>query len=123
MATTNTYTNAKAILRGNTTVYTAPSAGITIIKSIRVSNNDEENDREITLTVTDSNSVVYYLEINRKIQKKSSQEILAAGNMQTDSADSSVSSSTPIILKSSEILKATTTGSDIHIIVSALEMT
>ena len=123
MATTNTYTNAKAILRGNTTVYTAPSAGITIIKSIRVSNNDEENDREITLTVTDSNSVVYYLEINRKIQKKSSQEILAAGNMQTDSAHSSVSSSTPIILKSSEILKATTTGSDIHIIVSALEMT
>ena len=123
MATTNTYTNAKAILRGNTTVYTAPSAGTTIIKSIRVSNNDEENDREITLTLTDSDSVVYYLEINRKIQKKSSQEILAAGNMQTDSADSSVSSSTPIILKSSEILKATTTGSDIHIIVSALEMT
>ena len=78
---------------------------------------------EITLTLTDSDSVVYYLEINRKIQKKSSQEILAAGNMQTDSADSSVSSSTPIILKSSEILKATTTGSDVHIIVSALEMT
>tara|TARA_Y100000310_G_scaffold14623_1_gene14792 strand:- start:986 stop:1357 length:372 start_codon:yes stop_codon:yes gene_type:complete len=123
MATTNTYTNAKAILRGNTTVYTAPSAGVSIIKSIRVSNNDEENDREITLTLTDSDSVVYYLEINRTIQKKSSQEILAAGNMQTDSADSSVSSSTPIILKSSEILKATTTGSDIHIIVSALEMT
>ena len=123
MATTNTYTNAKAILRGNTTVYTAPSAGTSIIKSIRVSNNDEENDRNITLTLTDSDSVVYYLEINRTIQKKSSQEILAAGNMQTDSADSSVSSSTPIILKSSEILKATTTGSDIHIIVSALEMT
>ena len=123
MATTNTYTNAKAVLRGNTTVYTAPTAGTSIIKSIRVSNNDEENDREITLTLTDSDSVVYYLEINRTIQKKSSQEILAAGNMQTDSADSSVSSSTPIILKSSEILKATTTGSDIHIIVSALEMT
>ena len=123
MATTNTYTNAKAVLRGKTTVYTAPSAGTSIIKSIRVSNNDEGNDREITLTLTDSDSVVYYLEINRKIQKKSSQEILAAGNMQTDSADSSVSSSTPIILKSSEILKATTTGSDVHIIVSVLEMT
>ena len=123
MATTNSYTNAKAVLRGNTTVYTAPSSGTTIIKSIRVSNNDEENDREITLTLTDSDSVVYHLEINRKIQKKSSQEILAAGNMQTDSADSSVSSSTPIILKSSEILKATATGSDVHIIVSVLEMT
>ena len=123
MATTNTYTNAKAVLRGNTTVYTAPSAGTSIIKSIRVSNTEENTDRDITLTVTDSDSVVYYLEVNRTIQKKSSQELLAAGNMQTDSADSSVSSSIPIILKSSEILKATTTGSDIHIIVSALEMT
>ena len=123
MATTNTYTNAKAVLRGNTTVYTAPSAGTSIIKSIRVSNIEENNDRDITLTVTDSDSNVYYLEVNRTIQKGSSQELLAAGNMQTDSADSSVSSSTPIILKSSEILKATTTGSDIHIIVSALEMT
>jgi hypothetical protein len=123
MATTNTYTNAKAVLRGNTTVYTAPSAGTSIIKSIRVSNTEENTDRDITLTVTDGDSVVYYLEVNRTIQKKSSQELLAAGNMKTDSADSSVSSSTPIILKSSEILKATTTGSDIHIIVSALEMT
>jgi len=123
MATTNTYTNAKAVLRGNTTVYTAPSSGTSIIKSIRVSNTEENNDRDITLTVTDSNSVVYDLEVNRTIQKKSSQELLAAGNMKTDSAASSVSSSTPIILKSSEILKATTTGSDIHIIVSALEMT
>ena len=123
MATTNTYTNAKAVLRGITTVYTAPSAGTSIIKSIRVSNTEENTDRDITLTVTDGDSVVYYLEVNRTIQKKSSQELLAAGNMQTDSADSSVSSSTPIILKSSEILKATTTGSDIHIIVSALEMT
>ena len=123
MATTNTYTNAKAVLRGNTTIYTAPSAGTSIIKSIRVSNTEENTDRDITLTVTDSDSVVYYLEVNRTIQKKSSQELLAAGNMKTDSADSSVSSSTPIILKSSEILKATTTGSDIYIIVSVLEMT
>ena len=123
MATTNTYTNAKAVLRGNTTVYTAPSAGTSIIKSIRVSNIEESNDRDITLTVTDSSSVVYYLELNRTIQKGSSQELLAAGNMKTDSADSSVSSSTPIILKSSEVLEATTTGSDVHIIVSVLEMT
>ena len=123
MATTNTYTNAKAVLRGNTTIYTAPSAGTAIVKSIRVSNTEENTDRDITLTVTDSSSVVYYLEVNRTIQKKRSQELLAAGNMKTDSADSSVSSSTPIILKSSEVLKATTTGSDIHVIVSVLEMT
>ena len=125
MATTNTYTNAKAILRGNTTVYTAPSAGTSIIKSIRVSNNDEVNDRNITLTVTDSDSVVYYLDINKTIQKKSSREILATGDMviSGEGLASSISASNPLILKSSEILKATTTGSDIHIIVSVLEMT
>ena len=120
---TNTYTNAKAVLRGNTTIYTAPSAGTSIVKSIRVSNIEEDNDRDITLTVTDSSSVVYYLEINRTIQKGSSQELLATGNMLTDSADSSVVSSNPIILKSSEVLKATTTGSDIHLVASILEMT
>ena len=67
---TNTYTNAKAVLRGNTTVYTAPSAGTAIVKSIRVSNIEESNDRDITLTVTDSSSVVYYLEIYKKVVHK-----------------------------------------------------
>jgi hypothetical protein len=43
--------------------------------------------------------------------------------MLTDSADSSIASTNPIILKSSEILKATTTGSDIHLVASILEMT
>lgn len=120
---TNIYTNAKAILRGLTTIYTAPSAGTSIVKSIRVTNNDEVNDREITLSVTDSSSVEYVIELNRTIQKKSSQEILASGNLDQTSADSSVSSSAPIILKSSEVLKATTTGSDIHLVASILEMT
>ena len=63
MATTNTYTNAKAVLRGNTTVYTVPSAGTSIFKSIRVSNTEENTDRDITLIVTDGDSVVYYLEV------------------------------------------------------------
>ena len=113
MATTNTYTNAKAILRGNTTVYTAPSAGTSIIKSIRVSNDDTQNDRTVKITVTDSDSVVYTLETERTIQKKTSEELLNSYSFSTS----------PIILKSSEILKATATGSDVHIIVSILEMT
>jgi len=110
---TNTYTNAKAILRGNTTVYTAPSAGTAIVKSIRVSNNDTQNDRTIKITVTDTSSNVFTLETERTIQKKTSEEILNSYSFSTS----------PIILKSSEILKATTTGSDVHIIVSILEMT
>ena len=110
---TNTYTNAKAILRGNTTVYTAPSAGTAIVKSIRVSNDDTQNDRTIKVTVTDTSSNVFTLETERTIQKKTSEEILNSYSFSTS----------PIILKSSEILKATTTGSDVHIIVSILEMT
>ncbi len=120
---TNTYTNAKAKVRGNTTVYTAPATGTSIIKSIRVTNTDQNVDNEITLSVTDSSSVEFILEINRVIQKGSSQELLATGNMLIDSADSSVASTGPIILKSSEVLKATTTGSDIHLVASTLEMT
>jgi hypothetical protein len=110
---TNTYTNAKAILRGNTTVYTAPSAGTAIVKSIRVSNDDTQNDRTIKVTVTDTSSNVFTLETERTIQKKTSEELLNSYSFSTS----------PIILKSSEILKATTTGSDVHIIVSILEMT
>ena len=110
---TNTYTNAKAILRGNTTVYTAPSAGTAIVKSIRVSNDDTQNDRTIKVTVTDTSSNVFTLETERTIQKKTSEEILNSYSFSTS----------PIILKSSEVLKATTTGSDVHIIVSILEMT
>jgi hypothetical protein len=110
---TNTYTNAKAVLRGNTTVYTAPSAGTAIVKSIRVSNDDTQNDRTIKVTVTDTSSNVFTLETERTIQKKTSEELLNSYSFSTS----------PIILKSSEILKATTTGSDVHIIVSILEMT
>jgi len=120
---TNTYTNAKTKLRGKTTVYTAPSTGTSIIKSIRVTNTDQNVNNEITLSVTDSSNVEFILEINRVIQKGSSQELLATGNMLIDSADSTAATTNPIILKSSEILKATTTGSDIHLVASILEMT
>ena len=113
MATTKTYTNAKAILRGNTTVYTAPSSGTSIIKSIRVSNEDTGNDQSITITVTDSDSVEYTLETSRTIQKGTSEELLNSYSF----------SSSPIILKSSEVLKARSSGNNLHIIISILEMT
>jgi hypothetical protein len=120
---TNTYTNAKIKLRGTQTLYTSPSAGTAIVKSIRVTNTDENTDRTISVFVTDSSGIDYYVELNRTIQSKRSQEILASGNLDQNSADSSVSSPTPLILKSSEVLKATTTGSDIELVASILEMT
>ena len=120
---TNTYTNAKVKLSGTQSIYTAPTAGISIIKSIRVTNKSESTDRTVSFFITDSSSVDFQIEMNRTIQKKSSQEILASGNLDQNSADSSVSSPTPLILKSSEVLKATTTGSDIEVVASILEMT
>ena len=120
---TNTYTNAKVKLRGRTTIQTAPSSGTSIVKSIRITNTDENADHDITLSVTDSSNVEFILEINRVIQKASSQELLATGTMKNDTADDSMVGANPIILKSSEILKATTTGSDIHLVASILEMT
>ena len=120
---TNTYTNAKVKLRGTQRIYTAPTAGISIIKSIRVTNKSESTDRTVSFFITDSSSVDFQIEMNRTIQKKSSQEILASGNLDQNSADSSVSSPTPLILKSSEVLKATTTGSDVEVVASILEMT
>jgi hypothetical protein len=113
MATTNTYKNAKAILRGNTTIYTTPSSGTAILKSIRVSNEDTANDQSISITVTDTSSVEYTLETSRIIQKGTSEELLNSYSF----------SASPIILQSSEILKAKSTGNNLHIIVSILEMT
>jgi hypothetical protein len=50
-----------------------------IIKSIRVSNEDTENDCNISLFLVDTNSVSYSLEIDRPIEAKRSQELLATG--------------------------------------------
>ena len=60
--------------------------------------------------------------INNQVDKYNNQQI--AGGFSTEELLNSYSfSASPIILKSSETLKATTTGSDVHIIVSILEMT
>ena len=63
----NVYTNYKAKLSTSalTTVYTVGSETTAIIKSIRVSNEDTENDCKVSLFLVDSSSVSYTLETNR----------------------------------------------------------
>ena len=82
----NVYTNYKAKLSTNelTTVYTVPAETTAIVKSIRVSNDDVENNCNVSLYLVDSNSVSYSLEMDRTIQAKRSQELLATGNMAQD---------------------------------------
>ena len=121
----NVYTNHKAKLSTNalTTIYTVPSTKTAIIKSVRVANDDVDNDCNISVFLVDSNSVSYTLEKDRIIQAKRSQELLATGNMAQDSADSSVAGPTPLIAKESEIIKAQAeNANDLSIIISVLEI-
>ena len=121
----NVYTNHKAKLANTslTTIYTVPTTKTAIIKSIRVANEDTSNDCNITVTLVDTDSVIYMLEKDRTIQAKRSQELLATGNMTQDSADSSVAGPTPLIAKESEIIKAQAeNANDLSIIISVLEI-
>ena len=121
----NVYTNYKTKLSTNelTTVYTVPAETTAIVKSIRVSNDDTENNCNISLYLVDSSSVSYSLEVDRTIQAKRSQELLATGNMAQDTSDSTVSAPAPLVAKESEIIKAQAqNGNDLSIIISVLEV-
>ena len=121
----NVYTNYKAKLSTNalTTIYTVPAETTTIVKSIRVSNEDTENNCNVSLFLVDTSSVSYGLEIDRPIEAKRSQELLATGNMSQDTSDGAVAASAPLVAKESEVIKAQAqNGNDLSIIISVLEI-
>tara|TARA_R100000687_G_scaffold41961_1_gene34332 strand:+ start:145 stop:519 length:375 start_codon:yes stop_codon:yes gene_type:complete len=122
----NAFVNYKAILTTSelTTLYTVGSETTAIIKSIRVSNTDEENNCKISVYLVDTSSVSYNLQTNRKVQKGRSEELLAAGNLDQESGDSSTASTVPLVLKESEVLKVQAeNGGDLHVILSVMEIT
>ena len=121
----NAYVNYKAIITTSelTTLYTVGSETTAIIKSLRITNVDEENDCKIRAFVVDTDSVSYTLETNRNVQKGTTEELLAAGNLDQDSADSSIGSPVPLVLKESEVVKVQAqNGGDLHVILSVLEI-
>ena len=111
----NVYTNFKAILTTSelTTLYTVASETTAIIKSLRVTNIDEENDCKVTSFLVDSDSVSYTLETNRNVQKGTSEELFNSYSFSTS----------PVILKESEVIKLQAqNGGDLHAILSVLEI-
>tara|TARA_B100000575_G_C22914693_1_gene530973 strand:+ start:153 stop:527 length:375 start_codon:yes stop_codon:yes gene_type:complete len=121
----NVYTNHKAILSSTdlTTLYTVPSETTAIIKSIHVANVDTTNDCEISLFLVDTTPTSFTLQKDRDIEKGTTQELLAAGNISQISADSHVSSATPLIAKESEIIKIQAeNANDLHVVLSVLEI-
>jgi hypothetical protein len=121
----NVYTNYKAVLSTSalTTLYTVPSETTAIIKSIRVSNTDAQNDCKISIYLVDSSSVSYNLQTDRTVQSLTTEELLAAGSLDQDSADSSIGTPCPLVAKESEVIKVQAeNGGDLHIILSVLEI-
>jgi hypothetical protein len=111
----NVYTNYKAILTTNelTTLYTVGSETTAIIKSLRATNIDEENDCKISCFVVDTDSVSYTLETNRNVQKGTSEELFNSYSFSTS----------PVVLKESEVVKMhAQNGGDLHVILSVLEI-
>ena len=105
----NNYKNSKVDLTTTniTTLYTAPSATQTVVKSILVS-NDSGSDDTVTLTITDSASAIFSVYKNEEVGALSSKELL----------------SQPLIVMESEILKVTAaTGARLHVVASYLEIT
>ena len=121
----NTYTNYKAVLSTSalTTLYKVPSETTAIIKSIRVSNVDAQNDCKISIYLVDSSSVSYNLQTDRAVQSLTTEELLAAGSLDQDTADSSIGSPCPLVAKESEAIKVQAeNGGDLHVILSVLEV-
>ena len=123
----NVYTNYKAVLSTNelSTVYTVPAETTSIVKSIRVSNTDTENDCNISLFLVDSSGSSFGIETDRTVKAKRSAELLATGvlNAGFGSVDSSFAPATAIVVKESEIIKAQAqNGNDLNIIISVLEI-
>ena len=111
----NAYVNYKTILTTNelTTLYTVGSTTTAIIKSLRVTNIDEENDCKIKAFLVDSSGVSYTLEANRNVQKGTSEELFNSYSFSTS----------PVVLKESEIIKLhAQNGGDLHVILSVLEI-
>ena len=124
----NAFVNYKAILTTSelTTIYTVGSETTAIIKSVRVSNTDEENDCKISLYLVDTSSVSYNLQTDRTVKSKKSAELLATGvsNAGFGSTDSSFSPAIPLVAKESEVIKVQAqNGGDLHVILSVMEIT
>ena len=111
----NVYTNYKTVLTTSelTTLYTVGSETTAIIKSLRVTNIDEENDCKIRAFIVDTSSVSYTLEANRNVQKGTSEELFNSYSFSTS----------PVVLKESEVLKVQAeNGGELHMILSVLEV-
>ena len=104
----NSFVNKKVDLTTTnaTTLYTAPTAATSIIKSILVS-EDSGNADTITVTITDTSDAVFSLFKTKAISANATTELLTA----------------PLVLQESEVLKVQAAdANELHVIASILEI-
>ncbi len=104
----NNYKNAKLDLTSTsvTTLYTAPGATTSIVKSIIVS-EDSGNADTITVTITNASAAVFSLFKVKAVGANTTVELLTA----------------PLVVEEGEILKVTAaTANRLHVVASILEI-
>ena len=104
----NSFINAKVDLTttDNTTLYTTPSANVSLVKSLLVS-NDAGSACNITVTLTDASGNVFSLFKTKSVGSNTTTELLT----------------NPLVVEESEILKVQASdANELHVIASILQI-
>ena len=92
---------------GNVELYTVPSETIAVVRSILVSNDDASNACEITVTLLNTGNTVFSLFKQKDISAKTTNELLT---------------NTLVLNEDEEIKVQAETANDLHVVMSAMEI-
>ena len=104
----NSFVNAKVDLTStdNTTLYTTPTANVSLVKSLLVS-NDAGSACNIDVTLTDSSGNVFSLFKTKSVASNTTTELLTH----------------PLVIEESEIIKVQASdANELHVIASILQI-
>jgi len=91
----------------NTSLYTVPAETIAVVRSILVSNDDASNACEITVTLLNTGNTVFSLFKQKDISAKTTNELLT---------------NTLVLNEDEEIKVQAETANDLHVVMSAMEI-
>ena len=91
----------------NTSLYTVPTNTISVVRSILVSNDDASNACEITITLLNSSDTVFSLFKQKDISAKTTVELLT---------------NTLVLNEDEELKVQAENDNDLHVVLSALEV-
>ena len=91
----------------NTSLYTVPAETIAVVRSILVSNDDASNACEITVTLLNTDDTVFSLFKQKDISAKTTNELLT---------------NTLVLNEDEEIKIQAENANDLHVVMSAMEI-